>query len=1050
MPPAARRAVPLRLALGCLLALSACLLPAAASAAPVSAPAWSFAVGSYPTNFVPGTTGAQGVTPGYLVVATNIGGAATSGSFTISDTLPSGLGFSTLEGAYGSYGPLNEELTCSRAGQTVTCSGGVPSLKPGQTVQLWIPVKVAANAPGSVINEATLSGGGAFPVSAETETTVGGQLPPFGFVGGSAGLRGAITDAEGSPATQAGSHPYQFSAVMSFPASGSAPGELLAAGGGVRDLAVDLPRGMVVDASATPVRCTEAELESAAGGAGCPEEAQVGTVALILGLTPKLSSVALYDMVPPPGVAVDLGLEASEGAYVHLRGGLRSESDYGLSAEIRDISAKLPVLDAEVTLWGNPSDASHDFARGSCLREGGACPVPRTDAAFLTLPGSCAGPIATGARADSWIEPGAWARAGAEGAAVDGCNALEFAPTISAQPTTTLADSPTGLGFDLRVPQSSGYEGLATANLKDVEVALPKGLAINPSGADGLAACTAAQVGLLTAPGQTPIRFASVPSTCPDSAKIGTVEIGTPILSRPLRGAIYLAQPDRNPFGSLLAIYLVLEDPQSGTVAKLAGRVEADPGSGRLTLALDEAPELPLEDVRLDFFGGSRALLKTPFGCGTYVTNSDLTPWSGPEGADAVAADGFSISAAPGGTAPCPGSEATAPHRPGFSAGTIAPRAGAHSPFVLELSREDGSQRLSSLDLTTPPGLAGRLAGIPYCPEPRFASCPDASRVGTVEIGAGAGAAPLFLAGNAYLAGPYKGAPLSLVVAVPALAGPFDLGDVVVRTALHVDPRTAQIHAVSDPLPTILRGIPLDVRSVALRLDRPDFIRNPTSCDPMTVTAAATSAAAQRASLLDRFQVGGCRRLGFRPRLAIRFFGPTHRGAHPRVRTVFQARASDANIARAAITLPRTELLENRHIATVCARDRFAAGRCPADSIYGWAKAWSPLLGQPIEGPVYLRASRRRLPDLVASLDGQVHLDLVGHVDSVGGRLRNTFAALPDAPLSKLVLTMRGGRRGLLVNATELCRAAPRANAELDAQNGKALNLAPAVKLDCG
>jgi hypothetical protein len=400
-----------------------------------------------------------------------------------------------------------------------------------------------------------------------------------------------------------------------------------------------------------------------------------------------------------------------------------------------------------------------------------------------------------------------------------------------------------------------------------------------------------------------------------------------------------------------------------------------------------------------------------------------------------------------------------------MDAGTISPGAGAYSPLVVNLRREDGSQQFSSVGLTLPPGLSGRLAALSYCPEHALAaaranggvdeqaapSCPATARIGSAILGVGAGTTPYYASGQAYLAGPYRGAPISLAIVTPAVAGPFDLGTIVVRIALYVDAESAQITVKSDSIPAILKGIPLDVRSIAIRLDRPNFTLNPTNCDPMAVAATVNGAGGAASSLSNRFQVGGCAGLGFKPELSVGFSGaPTPRGGHPEMRAVLRARPGDANIGGAAIVLPKTEYLDNSHIQTICTRARFAIRSCPTRSIYGYAKAWSPLLDEPLRGPVYLRSSDGKLPDLVAALDGQIRINLVGHIDSVRGRIRNTFAALPDVPVSKFELTMKGGRRGLLVNNTQLCRAAPRAGVFFRGQNGKTHRARPAVKVGCG
>lgn len=1024
--------------------------PPAAAADP--APAWSIAVSSYPTNFVPGTTGTEERAPGYFLVATNVGAAPTSGEFTVSNTLPAGLEFTTPAGAKAHYGVSRTPMPCDVSGQTVSCHGSTPSLNSGERVTLKIPIHVSAIAPPGVLDEAAVEGGGAVSAFVTTETAITAQPPPFGFPPGPGGASGAITAADGAEVTQAGSHPYQVRAGMRFPSTASGSnGELLPVGGGVRDLSVALPRGLIINPLATAVRCTEAQLQS--GPAGCPDASQVGTLAITysIGNAPILNVIQLYNMVPPGGTPVEFGGEFEEGVPIHMLGKLRSDGDYGLSADINDIVAKSYFLGAEVTLWGNPTDESHDHVRGGCLKLGGVCPVPPSSEAFLTLPDSCSEPLRTSVSADSWLEPELKVERRVEITGMDGCNQLVFEPAFRARPTTNVSDSPSGLDLSLRFPQRNDFAGLADASLRDAEFALPAGMTINPAGGDGLGACAPTQVGLLTAVGQSPPRFTADPAGCPDSAKVGTVEVDTPLIDHSLPGAIFVAQPEANPFGSLLAIYVTVDDPSAGIVAKLAGRVSADPETGRLTATLADNPELPIGEVRANFFAGPRAILKTPALCGAHTTGAALTPWSSPEGVDATRSDAFLIATPPGGAGRCPTSEGAVPNRPRFSAGSVAPTAGRYRPFVVRLSRDDGTQRLAGIEATLPAGLTGRLAGVPRCSEAQIAArfCPASAEVGTVVIGAGAGISPLHLTGHAYMAGPYEGAPLSLVTVTPAVAGPFDLGTVIVRVALFVDPRSGQVHAVSDPLPTILRGIPLDVRSLSLELGRPGFTLNPTSCDPMTVSASAASPAGASAAVADRFQVGGCSSLGFKPKVSVRLLGPTHRGAHPRLRTVLTPRRGDANIRRVAVTLPGTELLDNRHIGGVCTAPEFRAERCPPGSIYGYARAWTPLLDQPLEGPVYLRASDSKLPNLAASLRGEVRLHLTGRVDSVRGRLRNTFQALPDAPLNKVVVTLRGGRKGLLVNTGRLCAGEVRASASFLGHNAKTRDAEPPVKTDC-
>ena len=547
------------------------------------------------------------------------------------------------------------------------------------------------------------------------------------------------------------------------------------------------------------------------------------------------------------------------------------------------------------------------------------------------------------------------------------------------------------------------------------------------------------------------------PAHCPDAAKIGTVEIETPALEDPLSGAVYLAKQSENPFGSLLAMYLVAEG--SGVRIKQAGRIELGPG-GRLTTVFEDTPQEAFSNLHVSLFGGPRGALRTPPTCGTFALTSTLTPWSG--NAAAHPAAGFEITE-------CPRSG----FDPKLSGGTQNPLAKAFSPLGLRVSREDGTRELTALAATLPPGLLGKLKGVSYCPESAIAAvdttglgvgagevasphCPSGSQIGTLTVGAGAGPTPFFSrTGRLYLAGPYKGAPYSLVAVVPALAGPFDLGNVVVRNALRVDPVSTRITAVSDTFPTQLHGIPLDLRDIRVDVNRPDFTFNPTSCDPLSIDARFSGVGGATADRSDHFQVAGCDRLGFKPKLSFRFKGGHRRTANPRLIATLKARPGDANLARAKVTLPVAAFLDNAHIGTVCTRVQFAADACPEDSIYGRASATSPILDYPVYGPVYLRSSEHELPDLVVALRGPaaqpLEVDLAGVTDSSKkGALRNTFEAIPDAPVDTFRLELFGGKRGLVELSRDICAHTYRATVELDGQNGRTSDTEPKVKADCG
>ncbi len=565
-------------------------------------------------------------------------------------------------------------------------------------------------------------------------------------------------------------------------------------------------------------------------------------------------------------------------------------------------------------------------------------------------------------------------------------------------------------------------------------------MAINASSADGLVGCSESQIAIHSAD----------PANCPEAAKLGSVEIRTPLLQNPLKGAVYLATQGTNPFNSLLALYIAVADPESGVVLKLAGHVEADPSTGQLSVSFDENPQLPFEDLDLVLKSGNRAALTTPSQCGTYAIKAELAGWARPD-QPVTTTSTFTIdqNCSKGGQ-----------FNPGIDAGVTNPIGGKFSPFLLRLTREDAEQNIAGIQATLPKGELAKLAGVPLCPDGAAMSgaCPAASEVGTTTVAAGSGSTPLYIPqpGRAptgvYLAGPYKGAPYSLVVAVPAQAGPFDLGLVSVRNALYIDPVTTQVTTKSDPLPQILQGIPVSYRDVRVEINRPEFTLNPTSCEPTAVSSTITSAQGTTASPSSRFQLANCESLGLQPKLAIKFSGaPTRRGGHPKLTATLTTGKNESNLKRVQVTLPKTEYLENAHIRTVCTRVQYAADQCPQRSIYGYAKAWTPLLDKPLEGPVYLRSSSNKLPDLVASLNGQIHIDLNGRISSNKSRIRNTFDLVPDAPVSKFVLTMQGGGKGLLVNNTNICKAKPVAEVEFNGQNGKVHNANPQVSVGgCG
>ncbi|MGH2903692.1 MAG: hypothetical protein ACRDK7_08940 [Solirubrobacteraceae bacterium] len=794
---------------------------------------------------------------------------------------------------------------------------------------------------------------------------------------------------------------------------------------------------MIVDPNATPTKCTEVQLESDFdSGGGCPDSSAVGTVQVISGEFGPAQEQAtpLYNMVAPRGWAADLGFDAVAGIYVHLRGVVRTGGDYGLSATANDILQEGFISGFSATLWGNPSDPSHDAIRGHCFltgrNEGPSCAVTPSSTALLTLPTKCSGPLTTTIEAESWQEPNRFIpdsfvshdSSGSQ-VGVTGCEKLDFSPSIIArpEPESAVADSPSGLNFDLHVPQNFDFNGLAEANLKDAVVTLPAGMTVNPSSANGLQACSSAQIDL----------NGSGPANCPDAAKIGSVEVETPLLDHPLPGSVYLAAQGDNPFNSLLAIYIALDDPVTGVVVKLAGHVEADPNTGQLTARfegnngqlLEGEPQLPFSDFKLKFFGGAKAPLVTPPGCGTYTTATRLEGWN-----EAVATPGDSFSVTSG----CGGGFA-----PSFSAGIVNNQAAGYSSFSTTFSRQDGEQRLGGLTLTLPPGLLGKLAGIPLCGEAQAnaGTCSAASQIGTATAGAGAGSEPFYVpeagqpANPVYLTGPYKGAPFGLSIVTHALAGPFDLGNVIVRAAIGVDPHTAQITVTSNPLPTILQGIPLDLRTVNVTVDRPGFMFNPTNCTPGRVAGTITSTQGAAAGVSSPFQAANCANLPFKPSFTATTQGngtTKGHGASLDVKIAYpQPFTSYANIAKVDTQLPLALSSRLTTLQKACTEAQFAANPagCPAGSFVGTATAVTPVLNVPLTGPAILVShGGRAFPDLDIILQGEgVTIDLTGNTDIKGGITYSKFETVPDAPVSSFELNLPEKEDALLGAVKNLC-----------------------------
>jgi hypothetical protein len=904
--------------------------------------------------------------------------------------------------------------------------------------------------------------------------------------------------------TKAGSHPDSFDTEFEVNMRKEPgeiegePAELEFVDGALRDLEIEAPIGMVANPTAIP-RCATVDFldkESDFAPPACSDSTVLGTVTVTLCnfgqcTTGSEEPEVLYNLEPPPGSVAKLGFWASA-TPVTVLVGVTEEPPYRGLAKISNAVQVLEVRGSTVELWGNPADPSNDPERGKCLRptfQGleASCPAGIPVKPFLTLPRSCTGPYESVFRAQPWwtgdpMNP-TWGGAPFAQTVLSppggsGCGGLGFAPEVAVAPTTDAASSPSGLEVALEV-EDQGYASptvRAKSDIKKVVLSLPEGVTANPSLAEGLRSCSQAALAeetLDSAPGEG----------CPQEAKIGTVEAETPVLEgRLLRGDLFIAEQFANPFNSLLAFYMVIRDRELGVIVKQAGKIEPNPETGQLESIIDDIPQFPLSSVRVRLREGGRSPLISPERCGPYTTVAKITPWARPTETFETTSS-FQITSGVGG-APCPAAGAP-PFDPGFSAGSLNNAAAAFSPVHMRLTRRDGDQDLTRFDATLPKGLIAKLAGVTQCPEAAIAaarartsgraelaapSCPLSSRLGTVWGGAGVGSQLTYVPGSFYLAPPTRGAPLSVVAIVPAVAGPFDVGTVVVRQALRIDPRSAEVRvdsAASDSLPTILAGIPLKVRDVRVEVDRPQFTLNPTDCDPTAMNAQLWGSGALPRNPADDapvtriqpFQAAACASLGFKPKLALNLKGGTRRGDFPALKTTLTPRPGDANLEGLVLRLPRSAFLEQGHFRTICTRVQFAAGggngeQCPPGAVYGKVRVWTPLLDEPAEGNVYLRSSNNDLPDIVLALQGPpsaaAKVEVAARVDSQKGGIRVTVKDVPDLPVSKAVVTMRGGQRGLIVNSRNLCAKTSKANADFSAQNGKRKVTKPVVRpLDC-
>jgi hypothetical protein len=1106
------------LAIG-LVALVFALSPADAFAGPL----WDVKASWGPTDLSAGSEGQV------QVQARNLGDEASEAPLRITDRLPAGVTAKSInwqaEGAdlpgAACSGAGTGEVECSIAGLTL---GSLSTPFPqgryayrGYLPIIFIDVEVSPAAAGTGTNVARVEGGDSASSEDSREVQFGLGPAPFGVVQGSF-LSDAFSAAypAGEAVRQAGAHPFEQRVDFEL-AQKSGVGHdgtrYLAASGLLRSAEVVLPRGFIGNPQATP-KCSPTQFaESGAyqNSTGCPADTQVGYLDIWLNIGPESygastghhalteqspngfgSLAAIYNLTPPKGETADFGFNVAGYVQGHIYATLDPEDGYAIKTLSPEVSAfsGFSVRIAEVTFWGVPADPAHDRYRYYPREtEGKVVGAPFGSAPIrplLTTPTDC-GVENGGAklRVESYQEPGLFSPVVEYGHPLDveGCRdpRFRFEPEIALLPTDTDAGAPTGLEVKLDVPQRSeeaesagelyaqnGFvKGIATPPIKKTVVTMPEGMTLNPSAGQGLSGCSLSELGM--SPSGIPN---DEPVTCPVSAQIGTLVLHTPELpaTEPMSGRIFIARQSENPFQSLFALYLVIEDAERGILVKVPGQLDLNPATGQITTTFDDLPQFPVSDMQLKFKSGPRAALVNPSTCGTKTMRAEFYSWQAPTEAHVVT-DSYQIAHNPDGS-PCPASAASRPFAPVLTAGTTNPLAGAFSPFTLRVTRDDDEQEFARVQMTLPPGLLGKLAGVAECPEANIAraqvagrmgaqelaepSCPASSQIGTSYVGVGTGPSLTYVPGRIYLAGPYKGAPFSVVVITPSVVGPYDLGVVTVRGALYIDSRSSQVRVVTDPLPQILDGIPVRIRDLRVSIDRPGFTFNPTSCSEQSVTAELGSFDGASAGLTQRFQAADCATLAFGPKFSVSTSAHTSRldGASLNVKLSYPAGSSgtQANVKSVKVELPKALPSQLKTLQKACTAKQFntdPAG-CPPGSVVGHAVVHTQVLSVPLEGPAYFVSNGgEAFPNLIVVLQGDgVTVQLVGDTDIKHGITSSTFASTPDVPFESFALMLTQGEHAALTAIGDLCRQKLRMPAAFVAQNGARFSQGTGIQVE--
>jgi hypothetical protein len=1025
-----------------------------------AAPWWQLGGEAVPSNLPPQGQGQL------ILVASNLGDApvnASKSQVIITDKLPAGLVATGVEPVVVGGVPVE----CSLA-TVVTCKFA-GTLNPYERIAIPLNVKIEEpqGTVASLSQETTVEGGGGARVSAKLPVEVSAQPTTFGV---STYELGPFNE-DGSPATQAGSHPFELTTTLVMnQVSGRQPVAP------PKDLSFRLPTGLVGNPNAA-AQCSISDFMALVEETNlCPVSSVVG-VATVTANEPKhahvfTKTVPVFNLVPSHGEPARLGFEVLGKVPIVIDTSVRSGKDYDVVATVKDATETAGLLSSQVTLWGVPGDPRHNNARGwECVaggyfakQAGKPCPSSSEVGAqpFLTMPTSCPAnpegePLTSSIQADSWAAPGsflsaeyAWLSGTGQGLGMDGCNQLPFTPSTKVVPELHSASSPTGLSVSVEMPQKTTLEanGLAEADVRDTTVTLPAGVELSPSAANGLQACSEEEIGFerLNPITQTS-EFTSAPPSCPDASKVGVVHIRTPLLSHELEGSVFLASQEANPFGSLIALYLVAEDPVSGVLVKLAGRGELNESTLRVATTFSNTPQVPFEELKIDLFGGPRASVSTPPSCGAYGTDAVFTPWSGtgPVSLSSPREEFEITSGAEGGG--CAGSPLA--FAPGFVAQVTNPTAGSFSPFELEITRPDADQALTGIAMRLPPGVAALLSSVRPCAEPPAGNawaCGPESLIGHSLASSGLGSEPVTLGGSVYLTSGYAGAPFGLLVETRAKAGPFDLGVVDVRSRINVDPSTAAVTITSDPgprgeaFPTQLKGIPVQLKRIRVVVDRPGFQFNPTNCSAMQIQGTLTGDQGATMSLTSPFQVANCQSLPFSPVLTVSTQGQTSKSNGASLNVRVTSTGGQANIAKTVLTLPKVLPARLTTLQKACLAAVFEVNpaSCAEGSVIGTATVHTPVLTSPLSGPAYLVShGSAAFPDVEFVLQGEgITLILDGQTNIKGGVTTSSFNAVPDAPVSSFETTLPEGPHSALGATSNLCGQTLRAPTTITGQNG--------------